>query len=80
MANEAVDEKTNEVTEIRMQVEEMCMAVMQKDQTINDLQAQVKQMQDNIRSMTSFSGQEADETFEKVLRDEYTAMKKSYAA
>ena len=31
MANEAVDEKTNEVTEIRMQVEEMSMAVMQRD-------------------------------------------------
>ena len=30
--------------------------------------------------MTSFSGQEADETFEKVLRDEYIAMKKSYAS
>ena len=30
--------------------------------------------------MTSFSGIDADETFEKVLRDEFDAMKKSYSS
>ena len=80
MANDAVDAKTKEILETRMQVEDMSKAVMERDMKINQLQGQIKQMQENLRGMTSFSGIDADETFEKVLRDEFDAMKKSYSS